>query len=574
MTDGTINNAENEVEVSDLCPVCHKPIAGQSRVSITGWLFATNRCQCRINIPRSDDVEAIGKPAIGPKQRTDGPEPEFGQRYTNLGLIGKGGMGSVYKVRDKFDSELYAIKVVARDVAQDDLKVQRFIQEADAVRDLNHPNIATVYSHGECVDGTPYLLMEYVEGKSLAEHLTVQFAIEVETALDIFIQILMALEHAHSKGIVHRDLKPSNIVISKKPEGEMLVKLVDFGIARVVNESARVATNLTHSGDVFGSPPYMSPEQCLGYQCDSRSDIYSLGCVMHETLTGQVPFAEINAIQTIIQHLNSEPRALISTPWRHFPAALNNVLSKALAKDPGYRYQTALEMRQDLELIRDGKKPKFTLARKKLPAAVMYLPLIMAINLAIFIGIFQQYTAVLEAPMRAGTIISQANALSKDLFEAGNAIGGYGMTQSPVFIDHYDKLIEEIPSRLSDLKDSVGSRPSQQEPMKKVEQLTANLMQILSDSKKAMDGSGPDLAQFHARHMYRDLRVTGDRLQLELSALTEEENRIKLDKNYSLHAKAIVFAEALALFLSDLAIIWYVLLRQNKLSRRRIWRVQ
>ncbi len=573
MTDA-VNKAENDVEISDLCPVCHKPIAGQSRVSITGWLFATNCCQCRINIPRTDDLEESGKPALRVQQKAEGPDPEFGQRYSNLGLIGSGGMGTVYKVRDRIDTQLYAIKVVAKDVAQDDLKVKRFIQEADAVRDLDHPNIATVYSHGECVDGTPYLLMEYVEGKSLAELLTAQFAIEVDTALDIFIQILMALEHAHSKGIVHRDLKPSNVVISKNADGSMLVKLVDFGIARVINESAREATNLTHSGDVFGSPPYMSPEQCLGYQCDSRSDIYSLGCVMHETLTGQVPFAEINAIQTIIQHLNSEPRALISTPWRHFPATLNSVLAKALAKDPGYRYQSALEMRQDLELIKDGKKPKFTLARKRLPAAVMYLPLIMAINLAIFVGIFQQYTTVLEAPMRAGTIISQANALSKDLSDAGSAMGGYGMTQSPVFIDHYNLLIEEIPERLADLKESVGNKPNQQESLKNVETLTNSLMQILSDSKKAMDGSGPDVAQYHARHMYRDIRVTGDRLQLELTTLTQEENKIRLDKNYSLHAKAIVFAEALALFLADLAIIWFVLVRQNKMSRRRIWQVR
>jgi serine/threonine protein kinase len=573
VADGTVNNAENEVEVSDLCPVCHKPIVGQSRASITGWLFATNRCQCRINVPRNDQPEDSEKPALHLKQKADGPEPEFGQRYTYLGLIGSGGMGTVYKVRDKFDNGLYAIKVVARDVAQDDVKVKRFIQEADAVSNLDHPNIATVYSHGECLDGTPYLLMEYVEGKSLAELLSTQLGIEVDTALDIFIQILEALEHAHSKGIIHRDIKPSNIVISKVAEPEMLVKLVDFGIARVVNESAREATNLTHSGDVFGSPPYMSPEQCLGYQCDSRSDIYSLGCVMHETLTGQVPFAEINAIQTIIQHLNSEPRALISTPWRHFPPALNNVLSKALAKDPGNRYQSALEMRQDLEFIKEGKKPKFTLVRKRLPAAVMYLPLIMAINLAIFVGIFQEYTTVLEAPVRAGTIISQANALSKDLYDAGSAMGGYGITQSPVFIDHYNSLMQEIPDRVSDLKESIGNRPKQQESLKNVERLTDALMQILSDSKKAMEESGPDVSQYHARHMYRDLRTTSDQLQQELSTLTQEENKIKVDKNYSLHAKSIVFAEALALFLSDLGIIWFVLMRQNKLSRRRIWQV-
>jgi CHASE3 domain sensor protein len=198
----------------------------------------------------------------------------------------------------------------------------------------------------------------------------------------------------------------------------------------------------------------------------------------------------------------------------------------------------------------------------------------MAINLAIFVGIFQQYTTVLEAPMRAGTIISQANALSKDLSDAGSAMGGYGMTQSPVFIDHYNLLIEEIPERLADLKESVGNKPNQQESLKNVETLTNSLMQILSDSKKAMDGSGPDVAQYHARHMYRDIRVTGDRLQLELTTLTQEENKIRLDKNYSLHAKAIVFAEALALFLTDLAIIWFVLVRQNKMSRRRIWQVR
>lgn len=267
-------------------------------------------------------------------------------------------MGSVYKVRDRNLDRIMAFKLLDRTLAEDQVALKRFEQEAAAASQLDHDNLVAVYGHGRTRDGTPYLVMDYLEGKNLSEVLKEEGTMEPGRALSIFQQIAEALKHAHEKNVIHRDIKPTNIILTRTESGAEIARIVDFGIAKVMPAANRETHDLTETGEVFGSPHYMSPEQCLGFMLDQRSDIYSLGCLMYEALTGDSPFAGANPIQVVVKHINEDPVKFPSSiTTGSIAKKLERVVLHCLEKDKNNRYQSASDLLKDLDLIKAGKNP-------------------------------------------------------------------------------------------------------------------------------------------------------------------------------------------------------------------------
>lgn len=283
--------------------------------------------------------------------------PNLVQGYEVLEMIGEGGMATVYKVKSNADQALFAIKVLKSDLAKEPGAVNRFKQEVKAAAKLTHPNLVATYEIGETRGGTPFFVMDFVDGRNLSSMLLESKRLNSKRVLEILIPVCEAIEHAHSKGVVHRDIKPSNILISK----DGLIKVVDFGIAKVAMTATTGNTgNLTQTGEVFGSPLYMSPEQCMGEPSDVRSDIYSLGCVMYELLVGDAPFQGANPIKIIFGHINSKPAAiskLVKNEGDKRLYGLEAIILRCLEKKPEDRYQTVRELHDDLESVLNEKTP-------------------------------------------------------------------------------------------------------------------------------------------------------------------------------------------------------------------------
>lgn len=254
-------------------------------------------------------------------------------------------MGTVWKVYDKQLAETFAIKVLKPELISDATALKRFEKEANLASDLTHANIAAIFGPGTDDKGRPYIIMRFVDGESLADILAREGKFSEERALDIFSQICEALSHSHMKGIVHRDIKPSNIIISKTESGGDMVHIVDFGIARCVYDEVTKTQALTKAVDVFGSPRYMSPEQLLGQTATEKSDIYSLGCVLYEMLTGAPPFTDDNPVKLILQHI-SEPPDLSKVPVK-----LQSILYLCLAKEPEMRLPSIGHIQERLSML-------------------------------------------------------------------------------------------------------------------------------------------------------------------------------------------------------------------------------
>lgn len=269
-------------------------------------------------------------------------------QYEIVSLIGKGGMSFVYKATHLLMRKTVAIKTLLPHLSLNAISLQRFQQEAQAASNLKHPNIIAVHNFGTTPDGEPYLVMDYVEGSSIADELERNGFVPVDRAVDIFIQVADALAHAHQRGIIHRDLKPSNILLLEKDGQKDHVNIVDFGIAKMLPQDGAEAVNLTQTGEVFGSPLYMSPEQCRGEKLDNRADIYSMGCLMYETLTGRPAISGDNTMEVLYNHLHEIP-APMKAPLTHIPPPLERIVFKTLAKDPSQRYQNMNQLRDELQ---------------------------------------------------------------------------------------------------------------------------------------------------------------------------------------------------------------------------------
>lgn len=272
-------------------------------------------------------------------------------KYNVTRKIGRGGMGAVYQATHVLMERVVAIKVVRAKYANSDpVSLQRFRLEAKASSCLSHPNIMTVYDFGITDDGIAYLVMDYIDGVGLDVILRREGFLSPRRAISIFIQACNALAHAHGKGVVHRDLKPSNLMLVQDEYGNETVKIVDFGIAKMLPGRARSAEVLSDGGQVVGSPLYMSPEQCMDDDQDGRSDIYSLGCLLYEALSGFPPISDKHVLGIMYKHLNEPARPFAtSAPERQIPTALETVVLKALAKNPENRHQSMREFEAELK---------------------------------------------------------------------------------------------------------------------------------------------------------------------------------------------------------------------------------
>lgn len=276
----------------------------------------------------------------------------FADKYEIISVLGEGGMSRVYKARHNYMKRVVAIKLLHYLGAEDPVAAARFQLEAQAASALSHPNVVTVHDYGLTPDGRAFFIMDCLEGESLDDVLQRKGHLQLEEAIDIFTQVCEGLDHAHKKGIIHRDVKPSNLVLLKQEDGSRIVKLVDFGIAKLVrkasDEEIRKQQQLTQTGEIFGTPAYMSPEQCQGRQLDARSDIYSFGCLMYECLAGMPPLVGATFVNTAVKHVNEKPKPLTLTAAIEVPPELDAVILKCLEKSPSRRYQSAAELRQAL----------------------------------------------------------------------------------------------------------------------------------------------------------------------------------------------------------------------------------
>jgi serine/threonine protein kinase len=293
-------------------------------------------------VPSAEKVRHTCADRIRPMDRT-----VLGDRYTLIKVLGSGGMAQVYLARDKVLERDVALKVLREQYADDEEFVERFRREAKNAASLNHPNVVQIYDQGRAKDGTYYIAMEHVPGGTLKERIAAEGALAPAEAAEIASQVAEALSIAHGRGIVHRDIKPQNVLLTASGEA----KVADFGIARAVS-----ATTMTQTNHLLGTAAYMSPEQVRGERVGPSSDLYSLGVVLYEMLTGVLLHEADDPIATAMRHLESPaPHPRDANPA--VSKALDAVTVKLLSKYPRDRYPDAAELAEDLRRIRDGLSP-------------------------------------------------------------------------------------------------------------------------------------------------------------------------------------------------------------------------
>ncbi|MDA8321164.1 MAG: Stk1 family PASTA domain-containing Ser/Thr kinase [Actinomycetota bacterium] len=273
----------------------------------------------------------------------------LGGRYELDGVVGRGGMAEVYRARDLRLDRVVAVKTLREDLARDQTFQARFRREAQSAASLNHPSIVAVYDTGEDNSGSshvPFIVMEYVDGRTIRDLLRDDRRLLPERALEITDGVLRALDYSHRNGIVHRDIKPGNVMLTRSGE----IKVMDFGIARAVADSQ---ATMTQTAQVIGTAQYLSPEQARGERVDFRSDLYSVGCLLYELLTGRPPFTGDSPVSIAYQHVRENP----VPPTRvdpELPAWADAIVLRAMAKSPADRYQSAADMRADIQRALSG----------------------------------------------------------------------------------------------------------------------------------------------------------------------------------------------------------------------------
>jgi serine/threonine-protein kinase len=271
----------------------------------------------------------------------------IGGRFQVVSRIGAGGMGIVYKARQVGMDRFVAVKVLLRELAHDEKVVKRFKIEALAVSRLNHPNTIRIFDFGQTEDGVLYFAMEFLEGRSLERALHRDGPMSAARTLHILKQITASLAEAHEKGIVHRDLKPDNIYLTPVGSDPDFVKVLDFGVAKLREADKRQGT-VTQAGTIFGTPRYMAPEQCRSQLVDHRADIYAVGIIAYEMLTGKAPFDAESPLSILIQHVQEAPPRLAAVrPDVKVPEVVEDLVMRCLEKAPDRRFATALDLQRD-----------------------------------------------------------------------------------------------------------------------------------------------------------------------------------------------------------------------------------
>jgi eukaryotic-like serine/threonine-protein kinase len=275
-------------------------------------------------------------------------------RYKVEFFVGRGAVGSVYAVEQVFLKKRFALKMLIPAGASDSI-LRRFQKEGQAASRLDHPNLVRAVDFGLIDGNRPFIIMDFVEGQTLGQYLKKNGTLPLNMALQVFIPVCLAMDYAHKQGVIHRDITPNNIVLvpSQSATSQFTPRIIDFGIAKLASDDE---TALTKVGEIFGTPLYMSPEQCLGARIDNRSDLYSLGCVLFEVLTGSPPFRAETALKTMMQHREDRPYSLKEASLgSQFPEALERIVAAMLAKDPEDRYRSCGEVAQDLIWLQQGE---------------------------------------------------------------------------------------------------------------------------------------------------------------------------------------------------------------------------
>ncbi|MCA9801334.1 MAG: SEL1-like repeat protein [Cyanobacteria bacterium HKST-UBA02] len=314
----------------------------------TGTEVLGKKClECQHSFPRSTvicphDGTQLSTVLVAPLSGT-----LLGDRYELMDEIGRGGMGVIYRAVDRLSpgAPPVAVKLLLNDATENDIIRNRFLVEARAASSLNHPNVIKVQEFNVSEDGLPYMVMEFLSGKTL-DDLLEEGHLDLPETIALIIQVCDALGHAHRHNVVHRDVKPSNIVVVPDEDGQRKAIVVDFGIAKIFTQPGKTSLHLTKTGQIFGSPLYMSPEQCMGQKLDARADIYALGCVLYQCVAGQSPFDGDNMLSVIFQHINDEPERFATSDREK---ALESIILRALAKSPEDRFQSMTDLRRQLE---------------------------------------------------------------------------------------------------------------------------------------------------------------------------------------------------------------------------------
>ena len=429
MTNAPLQSDNSDTAQLPSCALCGKKIEQAASGSLTAWLFRHNRCHCanpvaieasspeffaNASVSSAESLRAIVAAArdateVSPNRGEYNAPITLAERYTLLEMIGHGGMGTVFKVEDRISQKLLAAKLLRKEFLNDSQAIERFKREAESTLKLDHPNLVRVYDFGFSADGAPFLVMDLVDGASLQAVLAEKGNLDLADALAIFIQICDALSYVHSQNLLHRDLKPSNILIEKRTDEGFRVKIVDFGIAKAI--STEIATTqmatITKTDELIGSPPYMSPEQCLGQQLDSRSDIYSLACAMYQALSGRAPFSGENPVQVIVKHLQERPQELSRSG---IDRRLSQIIEICLAKNPDERYQSTQELKADLLRFQAGKPISHNTVGRRLRQSVKRMGVAGRITAVLIITIAAA-TPFLLSNFRATTLATPSETL-------------------------------------------------------------------------------------------------------------------------------------------------------------------
>lgn len=363
-----------------LCPTCGKPPVKSRAGSVMSYFFQHNYCQCGVApSPKASSNAIKARPGARTltadrfarrKQLTESQYSAsasslsqtifpagtiIGNTFEIVSQIGLGGMGVVYLAEHIGLHRRFALKILSAEFVNDQNWL-RFQAEAKILAGLNHRTFVKVFDLGIHEQSVPFYSMDYLQGRTLEEQLAQDGPMAIGLALDTFIEVLDGLAYAHRHGIIHRDLKPGNIMLCTI-DGVKAVRVLDFGISKLIGANAEVVQRLTSIGEIFGSPSYMSPEQCRGDLVDARSDIYSIGCTLFEVLSGFVPYEGTTALETVVMHQEQEPPLLSEVVAAGtFPPSIDLVLVKCLAKLPQDRYQSAMELAADLTSIKNGKE--------------------------------------------------------------------------------------------------------------------------------------------------------------------------------------------------------------------------
>ena len=296
-------------------------------------------------------------------------------KYRVEQMIGEGGMGKVYKATQLALDKPVVLKVLRQALLSDERTVQRFQREAKAASRLNHPNSISVLDFGQSDDGALYIAMEYVQGKDLHQILSREWPLPESRVIRVMSQVLSALADAHSAGVIHRDLKPENIMVEQRRGEADFVKVLDFGIAKIVDGSADDGPALTRAGFVCGTPEYMSPEQARGATLDHRSDLYAVGVIIYQLCSGLLPFDSDSAVGFATKHLTEVPPPPTKRrPEAKISPAMERLIMKALSKNPDDRPQTAEQFRAELMAIEKERRAGAPAARRGQTSAPALAP--------------------------------------------------------------------------------------------------------------------------------------------------------------------------------------------------------